>query len=635
MRMERVEDRRYVALWPLDGRPCPPLLGLMFLMFILLLLPFASQAQLGFVTPGVMNDTAYTDLSGPTQFSTDGRVRVAADGRGHWVAVWTTLRKDSPELFLAPGDTGGEKPDEKSFTGYAVVYARSSNAGRSWSEPQTLINLSGAATANAAPDVAADGKGNWYIVYNASLDVAGLGTDDDLFLSKSTDNGLTWSVPMPLYDGAREDGDIDDSAPRIGTNRRGTWLVVWRHSKLLQFDFIYYSYSDDNGATWSTPARLNTNTEAGRDDNPVVTTDERGRWVVAWESNADLNGTTGTDGDILLARSTDNAHTWSAPFALSSGLIDGEDDIDRSPTIDTDGRGNWLCLWASNADLNGVGNDFDIMMSKSVDFGETWTDPRPVNDALNDETTVTVGDFNPWVATDRLGHWMAAWNTNSSFGGTLGTDHDIMVTLSRDFGETWVPAVPLNINAGEDSGQDTHPMLLADRQGEWIAAWSSTEDLRGEIGEDQDILVAFEMPPRVVGIFREGSLVPLDSVVTFRVLFNELVKAVSIEDFDVDIGNRYFPVAPIVLDTYSDNGEIEDILWYVDVDTGRGTGRLGIRVRDDATIVDTVGSFMRGGFSSGEKYLVKSGGNVPVSWWPFAIALAGAGALLLRPWRRR
>ena len=215
---------------------------------------------------------------------------------------------------------------------------------------------------------------------------------------------------------------------------------------------------------------------------------------MAWESNVDLNGATGTDGDILLARSTDNARTWSAPFAVASGYVDGEDDIDRSPTIDTDGRGNWLCVWASNADLNGWGDDFDILMAKSVDFGESWTDPRPVNDALNDETTVTVGDFNPWVATDRLGHWVAAWNTNSSFGGALGADHDIMVSLSRDFGETWVSAIPLNTNATVDTGQDTHPMMLADRQGEWIAAWSSTESLDGAIGEDQDILVSYEAP---------------------------------------------------------------------------------------------------------------------------------------------
>ena len=118
-------------------------------------------------------------------------------------------------------------------------------------------------------------------------------------------------------------------------------------------------------------------------------------------------------------------------------------------------------------------------------------------------------------------------------------------------------------------------------------------------------------------------------------MFSELVKAVSIEDFDVDTGDVHFSLPPIVLDVRSASGEIEDTVWYADVDTGEGIGSLSINLRDDAIIADTVGSFIKGGYTGGERYLVRTGGNVPVAWWPFAIALAGAGVLMLRPWRRR
>jgi hypothetical protein len=43
-----------------------------------------------------------------------------------------------------------------------------------------------------------------------------------------------------------------------------------------------------------------------------VTTDGQGTWVAVWDSTDSLGGTIGTDGDILVARSTDGGLTWTA-----------------------------------------------------------------------------------------------------------------------------------------------------------------------------------------------------------------------------------------------------------------------------------------------------------------------------------
>ncbi|MCH7721501.1 MAG: exo-alpha-sialidase, partial [Planctomycetes bacterium] len=68
------------------------------------------------------------------------------------------------------------------------------------------------------------------------------------------------------------------------------------------------------------PAPLNTNaaSDSGGDMQPQLTTDGQGNWVAVWDSYDDLGGTIGTDFDILVSRSTDNAATWTDPAPLNT-----------------------------------------------------------------------------------------------------------------------------------------------------------------------------------------------------------------------------------------------------------------------------------------------------------------------------
>ncbi|MDH5284721.1 MAG: glycoside hydrolase, partial [Gemmatimonadota bacterium] len=79
--------------------------------------------------------------------------------------------------------------------------------------------------------------------------------------------------------------------------------------------------------------------------------------------------------------------------------------------------------------------DSDIVVARSFDTGLTWSSPSAINE---EASTDTWGDWAPQLATDTLGHWLAAWHS-SSFPkvGTARPDLDILATRSADDGATW------------------------------------------------------------------------------------------------------------------------------------------------------------------------------------------------------
>jgi hypothetical protein len=163
---------------------------------------------------------------------------------------------------------------------------------------------------------------------------------------------------------------------------------------------------------WSYPAPLNTNaaTDSGSDAAPKVTTDGAGNWVAVWHSNDSLDGTNiWLDYDILVARSTDNGTTWTAPAALNTNAATDSGD-DYLPQVTTDGGGNWVAVWHSDENLfdpnlgDYIGTDRDILVARSPDNGATWTAPAAVN---TNAATDSGGDSAPQVTTDGGGNWLA------------------------------------------------------------------------------------------------------------------------------------------------------------------------------------------------------------------------------------
>ena len=121
----------------------------------------------------------------------------------------------------------------------------------------------------------------------------------------------------------------------------------------------------------------------------------------------------------------------------------------------------------------------------------TWSAPA----ALNTNATTDTGSDGlfpgpPQVTIDGAGNWVAIWSSNENLGGTIGTDNDILVARSTDNGAAWSAPAALNTNATTDAGADNFPQVTTNGAGKWVAVWTSAENLGGTIGTDSDILVA-------------------------------------------------------------------------------------------------------------------------------------------------
>jgi hypothetical protein len=344
------------------------------------------------------------------------------------------------------------------------------------------------------PSLACDGTGRWICAWQSGDTLGGtVGTDNDIFVAASADDGQTWSAVKPLNTTAATDGINNDRNVCVATDRAGTWIAVWMSNNPLggtvgdDID-ILMSRSTDNGVTWTSPSALNANASSdfGNDFDPVIAYDGAGVWIAVWRTIDTLTGTIGADGDILVSRSTNGGQAWTFPVPLNTNAT-SDSDIDLAPQLATNGSGLWMCVWQSRNDIAGAGDDDeDIHIARSLDHGVTWSPPA----LLNSNAAADESDTRPHILFAGGLSWKVTWMSYDDLNGTIGADADILFSKSDDDGVTWSPVTALNTNAATDTGDDMNPRLGVDSQQRWICAWHSNDALNGTIGTDNDILIA-------------------------------------------------------------------------------------------------------------------------------------------------
>ncbi|PCJ55406.1 MAG: hypothetical protein COA73_13435, partial [Candidatus Hydrogenedentota bacterium] len=101
-----------------------------------------------------------------------------------------------------------------------------------------------------------------------------------MFMATATQAQVTLTPPTTLLNTNGTTDTGPDSDPQVTTDGLGNWVAVWWSYENLggtagTDQDIFVATSTDNGSTWSAPALLNTNgtTDSSSDRDPQVTTD--------------------------------------------------------------------------------------------------------------------------------------------------------------------------------------------------------------------------------------------------------------------------------------------------------------------------------------------------------------------------
>lgn len=233
------------------------------------------------------------------------------------------------------------------------------------------------------PCTVIDNTGNFYFFHlsNATSWI------DRIVCQKSTDNGQTFN--NGTFFGLNGNKDQDKEWATVDLNNNNIY-VFW-----TQFDTyasssstcktqLMFAKSTDQAQTWSTPLKVN-QIDGNCEDGDLTVEGA----VPAIGPNGEIYTSWGSPNGIVFNKSTDQGNTWLNNEVLVDSMPGGWDfaipGLDRAngmPITKCDRSGGAYngTIYINWSDQRNGSNDTDIWLKKSTDGGNTWSNIIRVND---------------------------------------------------------------------------------------------------------------------------------------------------------------------------------------------------------------------------------------------------------------
>src|SRR5712692_6450762 len=309
----------------------------------------------------------------------------------------STLPQNEPSVALDPSNpqhlVAGANDQLSTGANWLAVYA-SSDGGLSWTDG-LIPNTGPLAIFHEASDPAVSFSENGTLYYSgvAFNILRGNAVAGTVFVSKSIDDGSSFPLTTIVASGSSKIGGIFNDKPYLGVDETtglfaGRVYVSWTRFTSSTTSDIMIAYSGNGGRSFSSSLRPVSNSVLNQGSVPVVGPD--GTLYVVWNNLS--------NNQIMEAKSADGGVSFSSPVVVSSlvplpqppnFLANSFFRVNSNPTAAADDtNGNVYVAWADYR--NGYA---DILSSRSLDGGISWSKPIRVND-----DTTTNDHFFPWMA---------------------------------------------------------------------------------------------------------------------------------------------------------------------------------------------------------------------------------------------
>jgi hypothetical protein len=316
-------------------------------------------------------------------------------------------RASDPWVTFAPDGTAHQS--SLSFIGQenqpgsasAVLASRSTDGGRTWSIPATLIR-DGPDAFNDKDAITADPTDARYVY--ATWDRLA-GDRGPTWFARTTNGGVSWEPAKAIYD------------PGVNAQTLNNQIVVLPDGTLVDFFTLFNPKpslavirSSDKGASWSAPITIAQvqalgakDPETGEDVRDSATLGSiavgpQGALAVVWQ---DARFSSGARDGIALARSADGGSTWTAPVRINADA--GVQAFSPSVAIRGDGTIGITYYDFRNNTADPTTLPTDVWFTGSSD-GATWHE------------THLSGPFDLAIAPDAEGLFLGDYHALTSIG---------------------------------------------------------------------------------------------------------------------------------------------------------------------------------------------------------------------------
>lgn len=344
------------------------------------------------------------------------------------------------------------RDDRQAYPG--IYFSRSTDNGNTWS-PNLRITSSAAGLTSITPSLAVDDHRNIHICY-CQIDENN-SYNRDVYFTKSTDGGLSFSTPVIVNDTTRSAQDM----PSIAVDTSGQKVfIAWEDARNIvsppNLD-IYVARSTDGGATFLPSVRVDDTGDDSLDQEmPSIGCTRSGDTVCVawWDERNDI----GDDNyDIYFSRSVDGGQTFE-PNILVNDTTGGNNTTQWFPSLWMSKSGIVYLAWR---DL--TFGWYQILFAKSVDCGQTFTGHRRVTDTLQSAASYP----SIYSLNDTLVY--VVWKDNRTYNQT---GSDIYFAFSSDCGSTFNANVRVNDTLVLVDADQWYPTLCVNEMGEVFVSWA-------------------------------------------------------------------------------------------------------------------------------------------------------------------